>query len=130
MNDNGAVTNYSPNLLNQYTSTAGNSFSYDGNFNMTHTAGFYGVYDAANRLVSASSGGSGESGQAIVTFVYDGLGRCERGRVGSRLNILTFCVRLQGHVEVFWGDHFAVRVFNSSTVRRSCSAFTRRPRRR
>ena len=29
MNDNGTVTNYSPNALNQYTSTAENSFSYD-----------------------------------------------------------------------------------------------------
>jgi RHS repeat-associated protein len=77
MNDNGTVTNYSPNLLNQYTSTPENSFSYDHNFNMTHTAGFYGIYDAANRLVSASGeGGQTQSTQPLAQFVYDGLGRC------------------------------------------------------
>ena len=76
MNDNGAETNYSANALNQYTSTAGNSFSYDDNFNLTHTAGFNGVYDAANRLVSASNAGSGEAQTTLAGFVYDGLGRC------------------------------------------------------
>lgn len=76
VNDNGAMTNYSANALNQYTSTAGNSFSYDNNFNLTHAAGLYGVYDAANRLVSASNGGSGEAQTTVAGFVYDGLGRC------------------------------------------------------
>jgi RHS repeat-associated protein len=76
MNDNGTVTHYSPNALNQYTNTAGNSFSYDDNYNLTHSAGFNGVYDAANHLVVASNGGSGEAQPTIAGFVYDGLGRC------------------------------------------------------
>lgn len=76
MNDNGVITNYSPNALNQYTSTAGNSFTYDNNFNLTHSAGFSGVYNAANRLVLGSNGGSGEAQTTVAGFVYDGLGRC------------------------------------------------------
>ena len=39
MNDNGDVTNYSPNALNQYTNVAGGSCSYDANFNLTGTGG-------------------------------------------------------------------------------------------
>jgi RHS repeat-associated protein len=70
------VTNYSPNALNQYMSTAGHTFSYDGNFNLTLTQGFSGLYDAANRLVSASNGGSLENVPTVAGFVYDGLGRC------------------------------------------------------
>jgi RHS repeat-associated protein len=71
-----SVTNYSPNELNQYTNTPGHSYSYDANFNLTLTQGFNGVYDAANRLVSASNGGSLENVPTVAQFVYDGLGRC------------------------------------------------------
>src|SRR5205807_10336895 len=35
VNDNGAVTGYSPNALNQYTNVGGNQLSYDNNFNQT-----------------------------------------------------------------------------------------------
>jgi RHS repeat-associated protein len=90
MNDSGVVTNYAPNALNQYTSTAGSSFSYDNNFNMTHSAGFNGVYNAANRLVLASNGGSGEAQTTLASFVYDGLGRCVKRTLGDVATVFIY----------------------------------------
>ena len=86
----GEIVNYSPNALNQYTSTAANSYSYDGNFNLTHAPGFNAVYDAANRLVSISNGGSGEAQQTIATFVYDGLGRCVKRTFNGVATVLVY----------------------------------------
>ena len=68
-------SNYSPNALNQYTGVGGMSYSYDNNFNLAATGAFFGVYDAANHLVSASNSG-GEAPAVVAQFVYDGLGRC------------------------------------------------------
>jgi RHS repeat-associated protein len=81
---------YSPNALNQYTSTGGNNYSYDNNFNLTHVAGFNGVYDAANRLITASNGGSGEAQQTVAGFIYDGLGRCVRRTFNNVATIFVF----------------------------------------
>ena len=90
INPFGEVTNYSSNALNQYTSTAGNSYSYDSNFNLTHVAGFSGVYDAANHLVSAAGGSSGESQQTVAGFVYDGLGRCVKRTLNGVGTVFVF----------------------------------------
>ena len=90
INPFGEVTNYSSNALNQYTSTAGNSYSYDSNFNLTHVAGFSGVYDAANHLVSAAGGSSGESQQTVAGFVYDGLGRCVKRTLNGVATVFVF----------------------------------------
>jgi len=88
--DNGVTTLYSPNPLNQYTSVAGNSLSYDNNFNLTHTVGFNGIYDAGNLLVAASNGGSGEAQQTIAGFIYDGLGRCVKRTFNGVGTILVY----------------------------------------
>jgi len=88
--DNGVTTLYSPNRLNQYTSVAGNSLSYDNNFNLTHTVGFNGIYDAGNLLVAASNGGSGEAQQTIAGFIYDGLGRCVKRTFNGVGTILVY----------------------------------------
>jgi RHS repeat-associated protein len=69
------VTNYSPNTLNQYTGVGGMTYTYDNNFNLTGTGAFFGVYDAANHLISASNS-AGEAPVVVAQFVYDGLGRC------------------------------------------------------
>ena len=90
INPFGEVTNYSSNALNQYTSTAGDSYSYDSNFNLTHVAGFSGVYDAANHLVSAAGGSSGESQQTVAGFVYDGLGRCVKRTLNGVATVFAF----------------------------------------
>ena len=90
INPFGEVTNYSSNALNQYASTAGNSYSYDSNFNLTHVAGFSGVYDAANHLVSAAGGSSGESQQTVAGFVYDGLGRCVKRTLNGVATVFAF----------------------------------------
>jgi RHS repeat-associated protein len=90
MTDNNVTTVYAPNALNQYRSTTGNSFSYDNNFNLTHTIGFNGIYDAGNLLVAASNGGSGEAQQTVAGFVYDGLGRCVKRTFNGAETILVY----------------------------------------
>jgi RHS repeat-associated protein len=70
VNENGTATGYSPSPLNQYTSVGGQSYGYDGNFNLTSLPGFSASYNAANQLTSASNNGNN------AEFIYDGLGRC------------------------------------------------------
>jgi RHS repeat-associated protein len=86
----GAVVEYSPNALNQYRSIPGHTYGYDSNFNLTLTEGFNGVYDAANRLVSASNGGSGEAHVTVAGFVYDGLGRCVKRTFNGASTVFVF----------------------------------------
>jgi RHS repeat-associated protein len=88
--DTGVTTLYSPNALNQYTSMAGSSLSYDNNFNLTHMTGFNGIYDAGNLLVAASNGASLEVQQTIAGFVYDGLGRCVKRTFNGVGTILVY----------------------------------------
>jgi RHS repeat-associated protein len=90
MTDNGQVTTYAPDPLNQYTAVGGMSYQYDSNFNLTYTGAFSGVYDAANRLVSASNGGSGEAQQTVAGFVYDGLGRCVKRTLNGVATIFVY----------------------------------------
>jgi RHS repeat-associated protein len=59
---------YSVNGLNQYTASGPNALSYDANGNLTGDGGTTYVYDAENRLVSASGG-------RTATLSYDPLGR-------------------------------------------------------
>jgi RHS repeat-associated protein len=63
----GPARNYSVNGLNQYTSVAGTTHTYDLNGNLTSDGTTSYVYDAENRLVSANSG--------TKTLTYDPLGR-------------------------------------------------------
>ena len=87
--ENGVTTAYSPpTSLNQYTSVGGETFSYDGNFNLTHAGGFNGIYDAANRLVSASD--TGASPPVLAEFVYDGLGRCVKRTIGGVVTLFAY----------------------------------------
>ena len=73
MNENGTLTAYEPNPLNQYTSVGGQGLGYDGNFNLTSRPGFDATYNAANQLISANG----------VEFTYDGLGRCLKRAVNG-----------------------------------------------
>jgi RHS repeat-associated protein len=63
----GAARNYSVNGLNQYTSVAGTTHTYDLNGNLTSDGTTSFVYDAENRLVSANGG--------TKTLIYDPMGR-------------------------------------------------------
>ncbi len=61
---------YLTNKLNQYTSVAGQNYSYDRNGNLTDSSKGKFAYDAENRLVeSIAPNGS------VVSYGYDGLGR-------------------------------------------------------
>ena len=67
---------YSVNGLNQYTSVAGTTHAYDLNSNLTSDGATSFVYDAENRLVSAS-------GAKAATLTYDPLGRLYQISSGS-----------------------------------------------
>ena len=69
VNDNGTITTYSVNLLNQYTDVGGASLTYDLNGNLATGNGWIYAYDAQNRLISASNG------TTAATFAYDPLNR-------------------------------------------------------
>lgn len=62
--------------LNQYTSVAGATHTYDANGNLTSDGSTNFVYDAENRLVSAS-------GAKMATLSYDPLGRLFQVSGGS-----------------------------------------------
>jgi RHS repeat-associated protein len=67
---------YSVNGLNQYTSIGGTAHAYDLNGNLTSDGATNFVYDAENRLVSAS-------GTKTATLSYDPLGRLLQTSGGS-----------------------------------------------
>lgn len=62
------TTSYAVNNLNQYTSVGAASYAYDGDGNLTSGNGIY-LYDAQNRLMSASVGGN------VDSFFYDSKNR-------------------------------------------------------
>lgn len=76
---------YTNDPLNQYLTVGGNGYSYDTNFNLTHAGTFFGVYNTANQLISASDGGS-----FIAGFVYDGLGRCVKRTLGNEATVFVY----------------------------------------
>ena len=71
MNDNGTLTNYTPDPVNQYTAITGQGAAYDGNFSLSYLNGGNVYYDAEKHVTSITVGGS-----PVAQFVYDGLGRC------------------------------------------------------
>jgi len=56
VDENGTVTHYTSNELNQYTQVGDFSPSYDGNGNLAGMGDWLYQYDALNRIVSASNG--------------------------------------------------------------------------
>lgn len=82
--DNGVVSAYTPNLLNQYQNVAGGEMHYDGNFNLISTGGFSASYDAMNRLISA------QASENTTQFVYDGLGRCLKRKVNGETIVIAY----------------------------------------
>lgn len=68
--DNGAITDYKTNNLNQYTGAGGDSPQYDANGNLSAQGDWSYTYDAQNRLVSATQAGWS------FTFDYDARNRC------------------------------------------------------
>lgn len=66
------------NALNQYTSVAGNSYSYDLDGNLTGDGVWTWGYDAENRMVSMA-----RPGTSTVTLAYDAKGRLRQTAGGS-----------------------------------------------
>jgi RHS repeat-associated protein len=84
-------TSYSPNLLNQYQSVGGISYSYDNNFNLTGTGGLFGTFDASNHLTMASNSGGGAMAPVTVAeFIYDGLDRCVKRTLNGAATVFIY----------------------------------------
>jgi RHS repeat-associated protein len=103
MNDNGEVSAYTANGLNQYENVGGGGLSYDEKFNLTGLGGFSAWYDAANRLRSVTSGeNQGE-------FIYDGLGRCLKRTVDWE----TILIAYDGWQPIVeWDEWHGLRAWN------------------
>ena len=86
MNDNGTVTNYTPNGLNQLTAVTGMQSTYDPNFNQKKLGGWVYTYDAARRITAANNNSSGQS----VSFFYDGLNRCVKRVTDGAIKHITY----------------------------------------
>gem|GEM_PF-3023076 len=92
--DNGQITGYTANHLNQYTVVDGSTLSYDANGNLSNTVdGVLGdwtyTYDAQNRLIRAVGG---SSSSIVAEFYYDARNRC----VKRVINGVTTCLIYDG----------------------------------
>lgn len=79
VNDDGKVTRYTTNNLNQYTRVGRFAPAYDRNGNLAATGEWLYKYDAMNRLISASNG------DTTATFYYDGKNRCVARKFASTI---------------------------------------------
>ncbi len=77
MSNNGTIQPYTANALNQYTSAAGSTPTYDANGNLASASGAAYTYDAQNRLVSATVNGT------TTTMSYDARNRVVRRTTGG-----------------------------------------------
>jgi RHS repeat-associated protein len=84
VNDNGAITSYGPNGMNQYTSVNGATSLYDQNFNLYTLNGWRYDYNADKQLLLTTNNAS------TGTFVYDGLGRCVKRTINGVTVVITY----------------------------------------
>jgi RHS repeat-associated protein len=83
VNDNGTVTGYTPDGMNQYTTVGSQGIGYDGNFNLNSWGGATVSYDAQNEMTSLNNGNTAQ-------FTYDGLGRCVRRTINGVPRLFTY----------------------------------------
>jgi RHS repeat-associated protein len=68
--NNGSVTGYTVNGLNQYTAVGSANLTYDNNGNLTSDGVYTYEYDSENRLLAVREGGT-----AVVSYNYNASGR-------------------------------------------------------
>jgi RHS repeat-associated protein len=68
---NGGTVNYQTNNLNQYTSVAGTSYTYDDNGNLAFDGQFRYYYDCESRLIDINDANDAP----VASYAYDYLGR-------------------------------------------------------
>lgn len=82
---NGLATNYSTNHANQYSSITGINIAHgDGRGNTTQLRDANYVYDADNRLISASRPGT------TASFAYDPVGRLVKRTINGQTEFITY----------------------------------------
>jgi hypothetical protein len=77
--EDGNVSSYAADALNQYGSINGQGIGYDENFNLTWYNGVSFTYNAQNQLVNGS-----------MQATYNGLGRCVRRTTSSGTRLYTY----------------------------------------
>jgi RHS repeat-associated protein len=120
LNDNGAITTYTADNLNEYTSVGSDSPSYDGNGNLATQEDWAYVYDAQNRLVSV------QNGDGTYFYAYDPRNRCvsrtfvppppQHGHGGAVVNMITFYLYDAWNLiaDIGQGDNFIYQYVHGS----------------
>ena len=85
VNENGTVTSYYSNSLNQYTSVGGTGFSHDKNGNVIDDGLYKYYYDCENRLTDVND----QSDNRVASYKYDYLGRRIKKIVYGSPNVVT-----------------------------------------
>jgi RHS repeat-associated protein len=109
VNENGTVTNYTTNSLNQYTSVGGVTYSYDDNGNLTNDGFYRYYYDCENRLTDVNY----VNNNRVASYKYDWLGRRVR-KIDYTLNperYTLYCYDGDQVIEEYNGDGGLLRFF-------------------
>lgn len=82
--DNGTLTNYNLNNMNQYVSVGGSSLNYTVDGHLSIYKDWKYDYDAQGRLIRAVKGDS------TITFAYDGRNRCVQRTINGQVSFLYY----------------------------------------
>jgi len=80
--ENGVLTNYTANKLNQYSNVRGQALGYDNNFNLSDDNTHSYSFNAQNELVGVDG--------VTVQLVYDGLGRVLKRTINNNATIFVY----------------------------------------
>jgi RHS repeat-associated protein len=111
VNENGTVTSYTTNSLNQYTSVGDVNYNYDKNGNLTNDGFYRYYYDCENRLTHVYYAGIY---QKVAQYKYDWLGRRVRKLVyegGQLSETIRYCYDGDQVIEEYNGDDELLRFY-------------------
>jgi RHS repeat-associated protein len=108
VNENGSVTSYVRNSLNQYTTVSGASYSYDDNGNLTDDGTYKYYYDCENRLTNVNDSGD----NPVASYKYDFKGRRVRKIVYGTPDVATkYCYDGDQIIAEYDGSNNLLRKF-------------------
>jgi RHS repeat-associated protein len=122
LTNNGTITNYATNNLNQYTTVGASPLAYSADGNLQTADGWTYTYDAQNRLISA------QKAATTVDFLYDAMNRCVKRVVNAATTFFHYDgwnlieernaagVLLQRYVHGVMTDELLKKVSSANTV--------------
>jgi RHS repeat-associated protein len=84
LTDNAVPTNYTTNILNQYSAVGANAATYNTNGNLQTFDGWTYTYDAQNRMTKA------QKAATTIDFVYDARNRCVKRTISATVTYFYF----------------------------------------